>query len=81
MGQIWLESLRQGSFRRGEEKSIWTNEDEYKTEQLKINTDRYLDPFVMAHESFVGSDLLPGMVVIHEEECFNVEDKQFKKRY
>lgn len=80
LGQIWLESLRQGSFRRGEEKSIWTNEDEYKTEQLKINTDRYLDPFVMAHESFVGSDLLPGMVVIHEEECFNVEDKQFKNK-
>ena len=78
LGQIWLESLRQGSFRRGEYDSIWTNEDEYQTEQLKINTDRYFDPFVMAHRSFIGSNLLPGMVVIHEEECFNIDEKQIK---
>ena len=78
LGQIWLESLRQGSFRRGEEKSVWTNEVEHKTEQMKINDDRYLNPFVMVHDSFLGSNLLPGMVIIHEEECFNVDAKQIK---
>ena len=74
LGQIWLESLRQGSVNRNEDMSIWTYEDSIGN--LGEKDARYLNPFSMAQNSFLGSNLLPGMVVLHDEDCFNVDEGQ-----
>ena len=74
LGQIWLESLRQGSVNRNEDMSIWTYEDSIGN--LGEKDARYLNPFSMAQNSFLGSNLLPGMVVLHDEDCFNVDEDQ-----
>jgi hypothetical protein len=74
LGQIWLESLRQGSLNRNEDMSIWTYEDSIGN--LGEKDARYLNPFSMVQNSFLGSNLLPGMVVLHDEDCFNVDKDQ-----
>ena len=74
LGQIWLESLRQGSVNRNEDMSIWTYEDSIGN--LGEKDARYLNPFSMVQNSFLGSNLLPGMVVLHDEDCFNVDEDQ-----
>ena len=74
LGQIWLESLRQGSLNRNEEFSIWNYGDSEGI--LGENDARFLNPFTMVRNSFLGSNLLPGMTVLHHEDCFNVDQEQ-----
>jgi len=78
LGQIWLESLRNGSFRRGEMESIWTSPDlaEELSQIPKKNIDRILNPFDMLQESNTGSNKLRGMIVLHNLECFNECDDE-----
>jgi len=77
LGQIWLESLKQGSINRGEEKSIWI----YGESRGKLGEKdpRYLNPFLMTQNSFIGSDLLPGITVLHHEDCFNVDMEEIRE--
>ncbi len=74
LGQIWLESLRQGAYRRGENKSIWNKDTDFTDTPFDLNTDRYLDPFAMKNDSFIGSDLLKGMVLLHHQDCFDTDN-------
>ena len=55
LGQIWLESLRQGSVNRNEDMSIWTYADPIGN--LGEKDARYLNPFTMIQNSFLGSNL------------------------
>ncbi len=72
LGQIWLESLRQGSYNRGENASIWNKQTDFTENPFDLNTDRYLDPFLMKNNSFIGHNLLQGMIVLHHQDCFNI---------
>ncbi|MAK20702.1 MAG: hypothetical protein CMA05_05265 [Euryarchaeota archaeon] len=74
LGQIWLESLRQGSVNRNEDMSIWTYADPIGN--LGEKDARYLNPFTMIQNSFLGSNLLPGIIVLHDEDCFNADQAQ-----
>ena len=72
LGQIWLESLKQGSIRRNEEDSVWISQESIG--KLDEKEPRYLNPFSMAKNSFLGNDLLSGMTILHNEDCFSVDE-------
>ena len=80
LGQIWIESLRNRSLIRKEVTSIWIENDKDLSQIPKKNNDRFLNPFTMVQNSFIGSNKLPGIIVLHDLECFNdVEDQVIQK--
>ena len=78
LGQIWLESLRQGSYRRNELDSVWNKDTDFTDSPFDLNTERYLDPFTMKNNSFTGSHLLKGMVLLHHQDCFDTNPEAVK---
>ena len=73
LGQMWAESLRQGSWRRGEANSPWSQDgDAAAVEQLmpaKGET-RLLDPAALQIEGHLGGgSILPGITVYHHPDC------------
>lgn len=79
LGQIWLESLRNGSFRRSEN-SVWAFPDKDPSQIPEKNYDRIIDPFLMVSNSSLGSDKLHGMIVLHDLDCFNdIDDKDVQE--
>ena len=83
LGQIWLESLRQGSWRRGESDSIWNREDDFESDisPSTHNTIRNLNPFSMNFDAFTGEKNLSGMVVLHHSDCFSTDDSDDEPLY
>ena len=83
LGQMWLESLRQASHRRGEEssESPWLSfEDENQQSPLNSGPgpDRILDPGTLRFDGFLRSEqqgrMKMGLNVYHVPECLISED-------
>jgi len=73
LGQIWIESLRQGSLRRSEATSHWLDEDDDEdNSSIRTRGERTLDPARMYSNASIGGEAtLPGMLVIHHPDCFD----------
>ena len=77
LGQMWLESLRQGSWERDESESHWMSVDDSESEeqpQVCKKGERAFDPMKSLYEGFLGSDTLPGLTMIHHPECLDDPD-------
>lgn len=76
IGQMWIESLRQGSWRRGETDSPWLDTDDGEEQPgIKTRGHRVIDPARMLSGGSLGEDsALSRMLVIHHPDCFDAED-------
>ena len=76
LGQMWIESLRQGSWRRGETHSPWLDPSDGEDEpEIKAHGQRTLDPArMLAEASLGGPSTLTEMLVIHHPNCFDAID-------
>jgi len=77
LGQMWLESLRQGSWRRDEEESHWMSGDDSESEEeppVSKKGERIFDPMKALTEGFLGSVNLPGLTLIHHPDCLDDPD-------
>ena len=76
LGQMWIESMRQGSWRRGESDSPWLDADDDEDEPpIKTHGQRIFDPGRMLAEASLGQDPpLSGMLIIHHPDCFDALD-------
>tara|TARA_B100001105_G_scaffold192743_1_gene156807 strand:- start:570 stop:2141 length:1572 start_codon:yes stop_codon:yes gene_type:complete len=77
LGQMWIESLRQGSSRRAEAASPWLDEDDDEsTPVIRTRGHRTFDPARMFSNASLGGDAtLPGMLVLHHPDCFGDADE------
>ena len=72
LGQMWAESLRQGSIRRRELSSPWLVDSENSSETVIPNSGNWnIDPGSMKDHAFLDQDGKEGgMIVIHHPDCF-----------
>ena len=71
LGQMWIESLRQGSWRRGEADSLWLDESDGQSEpSIMTKGKRILDPHKMLGDASLGDSDIGGILVIHHPDCF-----------
>ncbi len=77
LGQMWIESLRQGSSRRAEAASPWLDEnDDESTPAIRIRGHRTFDPARMFSNASLGGDAtLSGMLMLHHPDCFGGADE------
>ncbi len=78
LGEMWLESLRQGSWKRGEESSYWlSSEDSQSQSHPKVTNEgiREIDPLLASTSGMLGSNNLHGITVLHHPMCFETTDK------
>ena len=83
LGQMWLESLRHGSWRRNEfgqdaeGDSFWLRDkDKLETYPGTINGGhRLINPMSALSEGFLGSKTLPGFALIHHPDCLDIFDE------
>ena len=83
LGQMWLESLRHGSWRRNEfgqdseDDSFWLRDkDKLGTYPGTINGGhRLINPMSALSEGFLGSKTLPGFALIHHPDCLDIADE------
>ncbi len=76
LGQMWLESLRQKSYRSGQEDSPWHNDSNFSSSGISDSPENldfnfHLDPFSLQINSFIGNNILPGITLLHHPDCFN----------
>ncbi len=72
LGQMWLESLRMGSWRRGELESPWLETLEDGSEPVLTNTGtRSLDPGSLLDHAYLGGSSNTGMIMLHHPDCFS----------
>tara|TARA_B100001996_G_scaffold377775_1_gene360915 strand:+ start:579 stop:5444 length:4866 start_codon:yes stop_codon:yes gene_type:complete len=77
LGQMWIESLRQGSWERGEKESHWMSEDDSESGEkppVSKKGERIFDPMKALSEGFLGSNTLPGLTLIHHPDCLDDPD-------
>ncbi len=76
LGQMWLESLRQGSLRRDEMNSPWIDVQDVKDPQpLRTRGDRIFNPARMVSNGSIGdAQALNGMLILHHPDCFESEE-------
>ena len=82
LGQMWLESLRHGSWRRSEfghedeDDSFWLREkDKLGPYSGTINGGhRLINPVSALIEGFLGSKTTPGFALIHHPDCLDTTD-------
>ena len=57
LGEMWIESLRQGSANRNEQNSPWLDQSDDITAEINIKTRGYreFDPSLLFHEGFLGN--------------------------
>ena len=71
LGQMWIESLRQGSLRRTEGASPWLDVDDEDNSVIRTRGERTFDPARMYSNASIGGEAtLPGMLVLHHPDCF-----------
>ena len=71
LGQMWIESLRQGSSRRAEDASPWLDVDDEDNSAIRTRGERTFDPARMYSNASIGGEAtLPGMLVLHHPDCF-----------
>ena len=72
LGQMWLESLRMGSWRRGEEDSPWLDPSDTDSEPTLVNRgNRIIDPLRLLEDASLGGNEKTGMTIIHHPDCFS----------
>ena len=76
LGQMWMESLRQGSLRRAETDSPWIDEeDDQDPPPLRMRGFRNFNPVRMVSNGSIGdSQTLDGMLIMHHPDCFETEE-------
>ena len=76
LGQMWLESLRMGSWRRGEEDSPWLDPSDTGSEPTLVNRgSRTIDPGRLLRDASLGGNEKTGMTIIHHPDCFPEADE------
>jgi hypothetical protein len=71
LGQMWLESLRMGSWRRGESESPWLDSSEAGSEPVLANGgSRTIDPGSLLEDAFLGGTGKTGITMLHHPDCF-----------
>lgn len=78
LGQMWLESLRQYSYKSGNNNSPWHSDSNFNSEGISepsndLDFKLQLDPFNLQINSFIGNNFLPGITILHHPDCFNFE--------
>ena len=76
LGQMWMESLRQGSLRRAETNSPWIDEEDVEDPQpFRNRGTRNFNPVRMVANGSLGdSQALDGMLILHHPDCFETEE-------
>ena len=76
LGQMWMESLRQGSLRRAETESPWIDEQDVQDPQpLRTRGVRNFNPARMVANGSIGdAQALDGMLILHHPDCFDSDD-------
>ena len=76
LGQMWLESLRQGSLRRSEAESPWIDEQDVQDPQpFRTRGVRNFNPVRMVANGSIGdAQTLDGLLILHHPDCFETED-------
>ncbi|MCH1592024.1 MAG: UvrD-helicase domain-containing protein, partial [Candidatus Thalassarchaeaceae archaeon] len=76
LGQMWLESLRMGSWRRGETDSPWLDPSDSDSEPRLVNGgSRTIDPSDMLEDASLGGIRKTGMTILHHPDCFLVDNE------
>jgi hypothetical protein len=71
LGQMWLESLRMGSWRRGELESPWLEPSGDGSEPVLTNRgSRTVDPGSLLEDACLGGRGKTGMTMLHHPDCF-----------
>ena len=78
LGEMWLESLRQGSWKRGEESSHWLSSEDSQSQSPPTVTNegiREIDPLLASTSGMLGSNNLHGITILHHPMCFETTNK------
>ena len=71
LGQMWLESLRMGSWRRNEYNSPWLSPTDAHSEPMLVNGgDRKICPASIMEDAYLGCRNKTGIIMLHHPECF-----------
>tara|TARA_B110000240_G_scaffold29642_1_gene31420 strand:+ start:6005 stop:10879 length:4875 start_codon:yes stop_codon:yes gene_type:complete len=79
LGEMWIESLRQGSGNRGENNSPWIDSSDITSDNMPIRNkgNRIFDPSTMNDHGYLGDlEGLQGISIFHHPECFNLTKNQ-----
>ena len=74
LGEMWLESLRQGSWKRGEKTSHWLSSEDSQSQTAPHVTNkgtREIDPLRALTSGMLGSKNLHGITIMHHPMCFD----------
>jgi hypothetical protein len=78
LGEMWIESLRQGSASRNEQDSPWLDQSDDVSDEINIKTRGYreFDPSSLISKGFLGdSKSLKGLTILHHPNCFESQTK------
>jgi len=78
LGEMWIESLRQGSANRNETDSPWLDQSDDISGEINIKTRGYreFDPSSLFFKGFLGhSKSLNGLTLLHHPDCLISENK------
>ena len=79
LGQMWLESLRQGSLRRGERSSPWLSQTDIESErESPASGSIALCPEALLEDSYLGGRKKTGILMLHHPDCFSVSGSDGK---
>ena len=71
LGQMWLESLRRGSWRRAELESPWLDPSDSDSEPRLVDGGSIVvDPARVLEDAYLGGPRDTGMLILHHPECF-----------
>ncbi len=72
LGQMWLESLRMGSWRRDESQSPWLSPTDINSEPTLLDGgSRTICPTSILEDAFLGCRHKSGIMMLHDPECFS----------
>ena len=78
LGEMWIESLRQGSANRNETDSPWLDQSDDISGEINIKTHGYreFDPSSLFSKGFLGHSKSPnGLTLLHHPDCLISENK------
>ena len=71
LGQMWLESLRMGSWRRNEDNSPWLSPTDAHSVPMLVNEGaRKICPASLMEDAYLGCSNKTGITMLHHPECF-----------
>jgi len=78
LGQMWIEAIRQSSWKRKEISSPWLQPKDLESEEIpesKTGKNLVINPSELSNNGFIGGASINSLIVYHHPECFNVENK------